>query len=87
MAGHVLDHFFFSPVRRGRLSKIFWFTFWTGPVLVSFWWFKDLALGVSGPVNDQWGWKWRPSWNVSDESALLSAGVADQTTVRCTIEI
>lgn len=34
-------------------------------MVLNFWWFKDLALGVHGNINDHKGWKWRSSWNVS----------------------
>ncbi|KAK6903573.1 hypothetical protein I203_107078 [Kwoniella mangroviensis CBS 8507] len=65
MAGHVLDHFFFGGTRRTSFKKGVWFGIWAGAVILSFWWFKDLALGIHGPVNDHWGWLWRLSWNVS----------------------
>ena len=64
MMGHVLDHIFFSS-QRSPVTKLAWFVFWAGGVIVSFWWFKDLALGVHGPINEHWGLKWRDSWNVS----------------------
>ncbi|WVF69639.1 hypothetical protein IAT40_004418 [Kwoniella sp. CBS 6097] len=64
MAGHVLDHLFFAPSKRSQFKKLIWFLIWAGSVVVSFWWFKDLALGVHGPVNSHWGWAWRPSWNI-----------------------
>ncbi len=61
----MLDHFIFASTKRSRRSKLIWFTVWTGAILGSFWWFKDLALGVRGPINEHKGWAWRPSWNVS----------------------
>nr|XP_031858200.1 uncharacterized protein CI109_006343 [Kwoniella shandongensis]KAA5525272.1 hypothetical protein CI109_006343 [Kwoniella shandongensis] len=64
MAGHVLDHFFFGSKRRTQTNKVIWFAIWTGLVVLSFWWFKDLALGIYGPVNDHSGWRWRLSWNI-----------------------
>ncbi|WVR04769.1 hypothetical protein IAU60_001781 [Kwoniella sp. DSM 27419] len=64
MAGHVLDHLFFSSTRRSDFKKTVWFVLWAGSVVVSFWWFKDLALGVHGPVSSHWGYLWRPSWNI-----------------------
>jgi dolichyl-phosphate-mannose-protein mannosyltransferase len=63
MFGHVLDHIFFSS-KRSHTSQLAWFVFWTGAVVLSFWWFKDLALGVHGPINDHKGWQWRSTWNV-----------------------
>ena len=65
MAGHVLDHFFFAGPR-SEFTKRLWFALWAGSVIISFWWFKDLALGVHGPVNAHGGWLWRTTWNVSD---------------------
>jgi len=62
--GHVLDHFFFSS-KRSQITKIFWFTLWAGGVVVQFWWFKGLALGIHGPIDQHQGLKWRSSWNVS----------------------
>nr|ODN93643.1 dolichyl-phosphate-mannose-protein mannosyltransferase [Cryptococcus depauperatus CBS 7855] len=65
MAGQILDHLFFSSSHRSQTKKLVWFGIWTGAVVLSFWWFKDLALGVRGPINDHSGWGWRKSWNVS----------------------
>ncbi|WRT64632.1 uncharacterized protein IL334_001565 [Kwoniella shivajii] len=64
MAGHVLDLMIFSSIRRSQFKKGIWFALWAGSVVLSFWWFKDLALGIYGPVNDHWGWMWRISWNI-----------------------
>lgn len=62
--GHLLDLFFFSS-RRSPRTQLVWFVIWTLAVIGQFWWFKDLALGVHGPINDHWGLHWRDSWNVS----------------------
>lgn len=70
MAGHVLDHLFFSATRLSPTVRLASFAIWTFAVVASFWWFKDLALGIDGPVNDHNGWLWRPSWNVSTMLAL-----------------
>ena len=58
-----------TPVWRSRSLKVrtIWFAIWAGAVILNFWWFKDLALGIRGNVNDHKGWKWRDSWNVSDD--------------------
>ncbi|RXK40898.1 dolichyl-phosphate-mannose-protein mannosyltransferase [Tremella mesenterica] len=64
MAGQVLDHLIFSSPRRSHTAKVTWFVLWASGVVLSFWWFKDLALGIHGPVGDHWGWKWRSSWNI-----------------------
>lgn len=68
--GHVLDLFFFSS-KRSASTKIVWFVIWAGAVLVQFWWFKGLALGVHGPIDKHWGLKWRSSWNVSGCSRVV----------------
>jgi dolichyl-phosphate-mannose-protein mannosyltransferase len=70
MAGHVLETFFFGSPKRSFRAKLVWFAIWTGAVVLSFWWFKDLALGIYGPVNEHKGWRWRRSWNVSDARGL-----------------
>jgi dolichyl-phosphate-mannose--protein O-mannosyl transferase len=65
MAGHVLNHLIFDSQRISPGARFIWFVLWTGSVIVNFWWFKDFALGIYGPVNDHKGWLWRGSWNVS----------------------
>jgi hypothetical protein len=65
MAGHVLNHLIFDSQRLSPGARFIWFVIWTGIVIVNFWWFKDFALGIYGPVNDHKGWLWRGSWNVS----------------------
>jgi len=64
MAGHVLNHLIFDSQRLSPGARFIWFIIWTGSVIVNFWWFKDFALGIYGPVNDHKGWLWRGSWNV-----------------------
>lgn len=64
MAGHMLELLVFSSTKRSNLAKNIWFIVLTGLVVGNFWWFKDLALGIYGPVNNHTGWMWRPSWNV-----------------------
>lgn len=61
----MLNHFFFASPTRSTTKKMVWFGIWAGAVVASFWWFKDLALGIHGSVNSHTGWKWRDSWNVS----------------------
>lgn len=65
MAGHILNHLIFDSQRLSPGARFIWFVVWTGSVIVNFWWFKDFALGIYGPVNDHKGWLWRGSWNVS----------------------
>lgn len=28
-------------------------------IVASFWWFKGVAFGIEGPVNEHWGLGWR----------------------------
>jgi hypothetical protein len=67
MAGHVLNHLIFDSQRLSPGARFIWFIIWTGSVVLNFWWFKDFALGIYGPVNDHRGWLWRGSWNVSQD--------------------
>jgi dolichyl-phosphate-mannose--protein O-mannosyl transferase len=73
MAGHVLDHFFFGSPTRSERVKWVWFAIWAGSLIVSFFWFKDLAFGLYGPITDIKGYQWRSSWNVS----AIEVGQAD----------
>ncbi|KAK4686851.1 hypothetical protein P7C73_g3267, partial [Tremellales sp. Uapishka_1] len=74
MAGHVLELFIFGSTKRTRRNKNIWFLIWTGSVMFCFWWFKDLALGIHGSVDNQWGWMLRPTWNVSPADVYWDAG-------------
>ncbi|KAL0580607.1 Dolichyl-phosphate-mannose--protein mannosyltransferase 2 [Marasmius crinis-equi] len=69
MFGHVLDHFLFQPSsyftrRFGMQGKMIAFGIVAGIIVGVFWWFKALAFGVHGPMNDHWGLGWRKSWNI-----------------------
>lgn len=35
-------------------------------IFAVFWWFRDTAWGIDGPVWQRWGIKWRKSWNIKD---------------------
>ena len=76
MAGHVLDHTLLGATRLAPRTRLIWFMVWTTAVVVNFWWFKDFALGIYGPVNDHKGWLWRGSWNVSPEPSPPGRGGA-----------
>jgi len=76
MAGHVLDHTLLGATRLAPRTRLIWFIVWTTAVVVNFWWFKDFALGIYGPVNDHKGWLWRGSWNVSPEPSPPGRGGA-----------
>ncbi|GMK59386.1 hypothetical protein CspeluHIS016_0704010 [Cutaneotrichosporon spelunceum] len=64
MAGQVLDLLFFGSPRWSPKARFMWFVVWAGALVANFWWFKDLALGIYGNVNDHPGWQWRRSWNI-----------------------
>lgn len=64
MAGQVLNTFIFGSPRWSERTKLIWFIFWTSAVFLNFWWFRDMALGIHGPINDHKGWQWRRSWNI-----------------------
>jgi hypothetical protein len=76
MAGHVLNHLIFDSQRLSPGARFIWFVIWTGSVIINFWWFKDFALGIYGPVNDHKGWLWRGSWNVSQAQEPLGQYLA-----------
>ncbi|KAF9258911.1 glycosyltransferase family 39 protein [Marasmius fiardii PR-910] len=69
MFAHLLDHFFFHPSssfarRFGVQGKLVVFGIVAGAIVVVFLWFKGLAFGIKGPMNDHWGLGWRKSWNI-----------------------
>lgn len=72
IAGHVLDTWFFNNQKLSPTTRLAWFVLWTAAVVINFWWFKDLALGIHGPVNDHKGWQWRRSWNVSGVQGVFA---------------
>lgn len=59
MLAHLIDHFVFTTKR--LTEKIKWIAFGVCVfILVSaFWWFKGLAFGMDGPINEHWGLQWR----------------------------
>lgn len=73
MAGHVLDHTLFAASRSSSRTKLIWFVLWTSAVVGNFWWFRQLAMGIYGPVNEHKGWQWRSSWNVSSTHTSVCA--------------
>ncbi|KIL67087.1 glycosyltransferase family 39 protein [Amanita muscaria Koide BX008] len=64
MFAHLLDHFVFSSKRLSTKTKTIVFGIVTGTIVLTFWWFKGLAFGIEGPINDYWGLQWRKSWNI-----------------------
>jgi dolichyl-phosphate-mannose-protein mannosyltransferase len=77
MAGHMLDVFIFSSTRLSQRTKAFMFYLLAGVVVGCFWWFRNVAWGMDGPITDHWGLRWRKvSLGVSrkdDAACLLTA--------------
>lgn len=59
MLAHVFDHFIFSSKRYTQKTKSIAFGVIAGVITFTFWWFKGVAFGIDGPVNDHWGLEWR----------------------------
>ena len=59
MLSHVLDHFIFSSRRLTFKMKAIVFGGITVVLLFTFWWFKGVAFGIDGPINDHPGLQWR----------------------------
>ncbi|OCH88812.1 glycosyltransferase family 39 protein [Obba rivulosa] len=67
MAAHLLDHFVFSSKRLTERTKAITFGICAFLIVACFWWFKGFAFGIDGSINDQWGLKWRSTWNIYNE--------------------
>ena len=59
MLAHLLDHFVFSSRRFSLRTKQIVFGVCVFTIVGTFWWFKGVAFGIDGPINDHWGLKWR----------------------------
>jgi dolichyl-phosphate-mannose-protein mannosyltransferase len=59
MLAHLLDHFIFSSRRLSHNTKTIAFSACAFAIVGCFWWFKNLAFGIDGPIADQWGLEWR----------------------------
>ncbi|KAJ6468316.1 glycosyltransferase family 39 protein [Mycena sanguinolenta] len=63
MFGHILDHFIFSR-SLPLVVKGVAFGICAGAFAGTFWWFKGVAFGIDGPINEHWGLLWRKTWNI-----------------------
>ncbi len=81
MLAHLLDHFVFSSRRLSDRTKQIVFGVSALTIVGTFWWFKGVAFGIDGPINDHWGLKWRsvrtfphppPAVPSTDHPALLA---------------
>ena len=59
MAAHMLDHFVFTARRLSERTKSIVFIIIAGAVVGNFWWFRGVAWGMDGPINNHWGLSWR----------------------------
>ena len=58
MFAHILDHCIFSARWKDRTKRV---TFGVVAFLIvaNFWWFRGVAWGIEGPVDEHWGLLWR----------------------------
>jgi dolichyl-phosphate-mannose--protein O-mannosyl transferase len=59
MFAHMLDHFIFSSRRISQRTKAIVFAVVGGVIVGTFWWFRNIAFGMEGPIVDHWGLRWR----------------------------
>jgi len=64
MAAHMFDHFVFTARRLSERTKSIVFAAVAFAIVANFWWFRGVAWGIDGPINDHWGLEWRKSWNI-----------------------
>ncbi|KAH9484580.1 Dolichyl-phosphate-mannose--protein mannosyltransferase 2 [Psilocybe cubensis] len=64
MFSHVLDHFIFSSRNLTTKTKSIIFGVLSFTLVFTFWWFKGVAFGILGPINEHKGLQWRKSWNI-----------------------
>jgi len=64
MFAHLLDHFFFSAKRHSEKTKNIVFGINVFLQLAAFYWFKEFAWGIEGPVGEYKHRGWRSSWNL-----------------------
>jgi len=59
MSGLLIDHSVFTSRRLSERTK--WIVFWviTSALVGTWWWFRDIAFGIEGPIGDQKGLLWR----------------------------
>jgi dolichyl-phosphate-mannose-protein mannosyltransferase len=59
MAAHMFDHFVFTARRLSERTKSIVFAAVAFAIVANFWWFRGVAWGIDGPINDHWGLEWR----------------------------
>jgi dolichyl-phosphate-mannose-protein mannosyltransferase len=64
MAAHMLDHFVFTARLLSERTKNIFFGVIAFAIVANFWWFRGVAWGIDGAINEYWGLGWRKSWNI-----------------------
>ncbi|KAN0140870.1 Fibrillarin domain containing protein [Lactarius tabidus] len=64
MAAHMLDHFVFTARLLSERTKNIFFGVVAFAIVANFWWFRGVAWGIDGAINEYWGLGWRKSWNI-----------------------
>lgn len=59
MFSHLTDHFIFTSRRLSDRTKQIVFGVISFIIVATFWWFRGVAWGIDGPINEHWGLKWR----------------------------
>lgn len=59
MFSHLTDHFIFTSRRLSDRTKQIVFGVIASIIVATFWWFRGVAWGIDGPINEHWGLKWR----------------------------
>ena len=59
MAAHMLDHFVFTARLLSERTKNILFGVVAFAIVANFWWFRGVAWGIDGPINEYWGLGWR----------------------------
>jgi len=78
MLSHVIDHFIFSSKRLSFRTKAISFGIIAGLIIVNFWWFRGVAFGIDGPINQHRGLKWRDV-SLFGLNSELRADIVDQS--------
>jgi len=58
MFAHILDHFIFSARWKDSTKRVA-FGICAFLLVGNFWWFRGMAWGIDGPINEHWGLAWR----------------------------
>lgn len=67
MTAHLLDHFVFTARRLTERTK--WIVFGAAVLSIvgTFWWFRGVSFGITGPIKEHKGLLWRKSWNIYEQ--------------------